>query len=72
VVFELQHLNNGQLIHRYLTEGSALAFVRDVIRVGGRDRAAQFALEERDDHGETRTVATGERLVQRAIEDRAE
>ena len=72
MVFALRHLDSGKLIHQYRTEGAALAFVRDVIRVGGRERAARFSLEERDMNGETHTLATGASLVQRALEDRAE
>lgn len=72
MVFQLRHLESGGLIHRYATEGAALAFVRDVARVGGRDQAARFALEERNDRGELRSVATGSLLVKRALEDRAE
>jgi hypothetical protein len=72
VLFELRHLDSGKLIHQYRTEGAALAFVRDVVRVAGRERAARFMLEERDMNGETHTLATGASLVERALEDRAE
>jgi hypothetical protein len=72
MVFALRHLDSGKLIHQYPTEGAALAFVRDVVRVGGHERAARFTLEERDTDGASRTLATGALLVQRALEDRAE
>src|SRR4051794_22828409 len=72
MVFELRHLNSGTLVHSYMTEGAALAFVRDVIRIAGRDRAAGFTLEERDERGDVRALASGEKLVRRALEDRAE
>jgi hypothetical protein len=71
VAFELRHLATGNLIHRYPTEGAALAFVRDVVRVGGRAAAEQFALDQRDEHEQTRTLAAGAALVRRALEDRA-
>ena len=70
--FELKYLETGKLIHRYPTEGAALAFVRDVVRVGGHDQATQFTLEQRDQTDETHTIAAGVVLVQRALEDRAE
>ena len=72
MVFELRRRDAGSLIHAYPTEGAALAFVRDVIFIGGRDQAACFALEVRDDLGQTRTLAEGLALIQRALEDRAE
>jgi hypothetical protein len=72
MVFELRHLDSGTLVHRYISEGAALAFLRDVIRIGGRDRAAAFTLVECDEEGDKRTVASGAALVQRALEDRAE
>jgi hypothetical protein len=72
VGFELRLLDTGKLVHDYNTEDAALAFVRDVVRVGGREQAARFVLEERAESGETRTVAHGAALVQLAIEDRAE
>ena len=72
VIFELRHLDTGKLVHRYPTEGAALAFVRDVIRVSGRDQAARFSLEEADETYAVHTVSSGASLVQRALEDRAE
>jgi hypothetical protein len=51
VMFELRRLDTGGLVHRYETEGAALAFVRDVVRVGGHERAACFALVEQDSEG---------------------
>jgi hypothetical protein len=71
VVFELRDLRTRKLVYRYNTERAALAFVRDVIRVSGHEEAARFSLEEGDESGEPRTVAAGELLVQRALEDRA-
>ena len=72
VVFELRRRDTGSLVHAYATEGAALAFVRDVVFIGGRDQAACFALKVRDELGQTRTLAEGLALVQRALEDRAE
>jgi hypothetical protein len=37
-VFELRRRDTGSLVHAYATEGAALAFVRDVIFIGGRDQ----------------------------------
>jgi hypothetical protein len=70
-VFELRRGDTRALIREYATEGAALAFVRDVVMVGGHDQAACFALEQRDEAGQTRSVAEGWALVQRALEDRA-
>lgn len=72
VVFELRRRDTGTLVHQYAMEGAALAFVRDVVRIGGREQAACFALDERDERGQTRRLADGVALVQRAVEDRAE
>src|SRR5438067_5263725 len=54
VVFELHRRDSGGLVRAYATEAAALAFVRDVIRIGGRDQATCFALEVRDERGQTR------------------
>jgi hypothetical protein len=67
VVFELRRSDTGGLVRRYATEGAALAFVRDVIRVAGREPAAGFVLEERDERNQTRFIAVGPELVQRAF-----
>jgi hypothetical protein len=72
VVFELRNQDSGKLIYRYATEGAALALVRDVVRIGGRDRAAAFTLTECDANGAEVVLASGPALVQRALEDRAE
>ena len=66
VVFELRRLDTGGLVHRYQTEAAALAFVRDVVRVGGRERAACFALVEPDSEGGEHPIAEGSDLVWRA------
>src|SRR5919202_3665170 len=43
VVFELRRRDTGSLVRAYATEGAALAFVRDVIFIGGRAQAAPFS-----------------------------
>jgi hypothetical protein len=70
VLFELRRLDTGDLVHRYPTEAAALAFVRDVIRIGGHDQAAIFALDACNPDGQVRRVAEGVALVQRALEYR--
>lgn len=70
MVFELRRLGSGGLVHQYATEAGALAFVRDVVRIGGHEQAAQFVLDERDEGGQLHTVAESEALVRRALEDR--
>ena len=71
MVFDLLRLETGNLVRRYATEGAALAFVRDVVRIGGRAQAACFVLEEQDPAGNTHAVAGGADLVRRALQDRA-
>jgi hypothetical protein len=71
VVFELRRLDTGGLVYRYSTEGAALAFVRDVVRIGGHDQAACFALDEADAVGKTERIAEGPELVRRAVQDKA-
>ncbi len=58
-------------MHQYETEGAALAFVRDVVRVAGREQAASFALYEQDSEGREQPIAEGADLVSRALQDRA-
>ena len=71
VVFELRRRDTGGLIHRYDSEGAALAFVRDVVRVAGPDQPACFALYEQDSEGREQPIAEGADLVWRALQDRA-
>ena len=71
MIFDLRRLETGGLVYRYETEGAALAFIRDVVRIGGHERAASFALEEQDAEGNTHTIAKGADLVRRAVQDRA-
>jgi hypothetical protein len=71
VQFELRRTDTGGLVHRYDTEGAALAFVRDVVRVAGHQQAACFALDQQDSDGHRHAVAEGADLVERALQDRA-
>ena len=66
-----ESLDTGGLVHRYDSEGAALAFVRDVVRVVGHRQAACFALDEKDREGREHTIAEGANLVLRALQDRA-
>ena len=72
MAFELRYLDSGKVVHHYRTQGAALAFVRDVVRIGGREEAGRFSLEERQESGDMRTIASGAALVQLALEDRAD
>jgi hypothetical protein len=63
-------LFNRSGLYRYTTEAAALAFVRDVARVAGHERAASFALDEQDTPGQRHTIAQGVDLVRRALQDR--
>lgn len=69
MVFELRRLDTGGLVHRYEDEGHALAFVRDVVRVGGHEQAALFALYEQDSDDREHPIAQGADLVWRALQD---
>ncbi len=71
MVFRLQYRDTSALVHAYETEGAALAFLRDVVRVGGWERAGQFTLVRVDANGETTVLARGEDLVTRALQDLA-
>lgn len=71
VVFELRRLDTGGLIHRYATEGAALAFIRDVVRIAGREQAACFVLDEQYAEDDVHRIAAADDLVKRALEDRA-
>lgn len=71
MVFELRRLDTGGLVHRYATEGAALAFIRDVVRVAGHEQAACFALDEEETEGKVHRTAQGVELVRRALQDRA-
>jgi hypothetical protein len=71
VVFELRRLETGGLVHRYDTEGAALAFLRDVVRVAGHEQATSFGLCQQDSVGREHPIAKGADLVWRALQDRA-
>ncbi len=71
VVFELRLLETDGLVHRYDTEEAALAFIRDVVRIAGHERAASFALVEKESEGRDHPIAEGADLVWRALQDRA-
>lgn len=70
VAFELRHLLSGAVIRVYASEGPALAFVRDVVRIRGHYDAARFALTYTNEHNVVRRIAEAEVLVTRALEDR--
>jgi hypothetical protein len=72
VPYQLRHLDTGAVVRNYEKEGAALAFLRDVIRVGSRDAGSRFVLLHEDEHGGIRTIAQGEALMRRALEDQAE
>jgi hypothetical protein len=71
MVFDLRRLDTGGLVRRYVTEAAALAFIRDVVRIGGHEQAACFVLDEQEIDGKTQRIAHGAELVARALQDRA-
>jgi len=72
VPFQLRHVDTGAVVRTYEKESAALAFLRDVVRLGSREAASRFALTHEDEHGAARTVAEGQALVTRALDDQAE
>jgi len=72
VPYHLRHLDTGAVVRAYEKEGAALAFLRDVIRLGSRDAASRFVLTVEDEHGVARTIAEGAALMERALQDQAE
>jgi hypothetical protein len=72
VPYQLRHLDTGAVVRTYEKEGAALAFLRDVIRLGSRDAASRFSLTQDDEQGGTRTISEGEALMRRALEDQAD
>jgi hypothetical protein len=71
VVFDLRQLDTGGVVPRYASEAAALAFIRDVVRIGGHEQAACFVLEEQDTEGRTQRLSQGADLVRKAVRDRA-
>ena len=71
VVFQLRRLDTGGLVHHYATEGAALAFIRDIVRIADHEQAACFALDEEDTEGKVHRIADSVELVRRALQDRA-
>jgi hypothetical protein len=69
-VFQVAHARSGKLIWTYAREGLALGFVRDVVRVRSHADAAQFELRVVHRGATSYTVAQGQQLVRRALEDR--
>jgi hypothetical protein len=68
--FELAYRTTGRAIRTYEREAAALGFVRDIVRFGTRDDAAQFELRALYADGRSTVVADGYQLVQRALQDR--
>ncbi len=67
---QLAIAETGQVVRTYAREAAALAFIRDVVFLRGRQDAAQFTLRTIDVDNRIRTLAEGDALVQRAVEDR--
>ena len=68
--YELAYFRTARVIRTYTCEGAALAFVRDVVLFGSRADAAQFRLQKILAGPRVATIAEGERLVTRALQDR--
>jgi hypothetical protein len=68
--FELRQIPTRLLIRAYTRESAALAFVRDVVRLAGREEASQFELLVADRGSVVMHIAGGVELAERALEDR--
>ena len=69
IVFQIAYERSGKIIWTYPREGAALGFVRDVVRLASHAEAAQFELRLVHRDARTYTIARGEQLVRRAVED---
>jgi hypothetical protein len=72
VGFELRHLDSGKLVHEYRTQGAALGFIRDVVRIGGPGAGGALLARAARQRGWGAHIARGAELVQLALEVRAE
>ena len=72
VPYQLRHLDTGAIVRTYDKESAALAFLRDVMRLGSRDAATRFSLTEEGEHGVGRPIAEGAALLRRALADQAD
>ena len=71
MTYALRYLDSAALVRNYEKESAALAFLRDIVRLGSREAASRFVLSQEDEHGNTRVVAEGEALVRRALADQS-
>jgi hypothetical protein len=69
-MYELAYSSTARIIRIDARECTALTFVRDVVLFGRRNDAAQFRLRKmRAGKAQVVTVAEGNQLVARALED---
>src|SRR5689334_13721805 len=50
MTYALRYLDTAALVRNYEKDGAALAFLRDVVRLGSRDAASRFLLSHVDEH----------------------
>jgi hypothetical protein len=65
--FELWDMETGNLVSDYLTEGAALAFVREIIEASGPGAVMTWQLARGVDDIDTEPIARGSDLVSRAL-----
>jgi len=70
VVFQIWQMQTGRFVWTFLREGTALGFVRDVVRLRSHQDAAQFELRMVCRAVVTSKLAEGEQLVKLALQDR--
>ena len=66
MAFELWEVGRRNLAAVYDTEAEALAAIRDAVDRHGRQYAESFALVHEDKKGNSKTVAMGVDLIERA------
>ncbi len=66
MIFELWHMETNNLVNSFVDEEAALMVVLDAIEQHGDEMASSFALATEDAVGNTRVVAMGQALVERA------
>lgn len=67
MAFELWETESRNLAAVYDTESEALAAIRDAVDQHGRQYAESFALVHEDKKGNSKTVAMGVDLIERAL-----
>jgi hypothetical protein len=71
MTFELWNTRTRNLVASFADETAALSFVRDALRDHGVDYVARLALAREGEDGRSETVASGQALVERALNEQS-